>query len=250
MIASLPMYDRPETAAANDALWALIRDDLRGAGIDAPDILTRGPDLWAEWEAPDLLLSQTCGLPYRARLKGKVTIIGAPDYGLEDCPPGYYASKIVVRAEDDDTDPSAWKAKTLAFNETRSQSGWAAALNHAEKLGTGFARSIETGAHLHSVQAIAESRADIAVIDAQSWRIISRWEPAAKALKIIGQTDPTPATPFITAIGQPDDVKTALRGALERAIAALPEDARALIDLQGMAQVPEEAYMAVPTPAR
>ena len=138
----------------------------------------------------------------------------------------------------------------LAFNESRSQSGWAAALNHAEQLGTAFAHSIETGAHLHSVQAIAEGRADIAVIDAQSWRIISRWEPAAKALKIIGQTDPTPATPFITAINQPDDVKIALRGAVERAITALPEDARGLINLQGMAQVPEEAYMAVPTPAR
>ena len=86
MIAALGMYDRPETAAANDALWALIRDGLRARGMDAPEVLTRGAGAyWPAWESPDMLLSQTCGLPFRARLHEKVTLIGTPDYGVEGC---------------------------------------------------------------------------------------------------------------------------------------------------------------------
>ncbi|MFN3646541.1 MAG: hypothetical protein ACK4S2_08505, partial [Gemmobacter sp.] len=69
MQASLPMYDRPEVQAANDRLWAGIRDRLRAAGLAAPETLVRGRwPLWDHWTAPDLVLSQTCGLPYRSRL--------------------------------------------------------------------------------------------------------------------------------------------------------------------------------------
>jgi ABC-type glutathione transport system ATPase component len=39
MIASLGMYDFGPVMAVNDRLWALIRDRLRGDGIDAPDAL-------------------------------------------------------------------------------------------------------------------------------------------------------------------------------------------------------------------
>ena len=69
MIASLPMYDMPHLRGAHDRYWTAIRDAL-GYG---PDALTRGGDPWAEWQSPDLLLGQTCGLPYRARLHDKVT---------------------------------------------------------------------------------------------------------------------------------------------------------------------------------
>ena len=95
MIAALPMYDRPETASANDRLWALIHEAL-GEG---PKHLTREGDLWDIWTAPDLLLAQTCGLPYRARLHDRVTLVGTPDYGLPDLPAGYYQSVLIARAD-------------------------------------------------------------------------------------------------------------------------------------------------------
>ncbi|MFN7224061.1 MAG: hypothetical protein ACK4MS_08580, partial [Paracoccaceae bacterium] len=101
MIASLGMYDRPETSAANDALWALIRDALRDRGRDAPQALTRGEAAcWPAWQAPDLVLSQTCGLPFRSRLHDHVTLIGTPDYGVEGCAPGYYRSVLIARSDD------------------------------------------------------------------------------------------------------------------------------------------------------
>ena len=42
MIAALGMYDRAETAPANDRLWALVRGSLRARGLQAPQELMRG----------------------------------------------------------------------------------------------------------------------------------------------------------------------------------------------------------------
>jgi hypothetical protein len=81
MIAALPMYDRPEMRAANDRFWQAIRDRLG----DGPPHLTRDRDPWDIWQAPDLLLAQTCGFPYRARLHGRIYLVGTPDYGVEGC---------------------------------------------------------------------------------------------------------------------------------------------------------------------
>ena len=61
MIASLPMYDRPETRAANDNLWALVRKNYAG---DLPESLTRTGDIWDHWHSPDLAVSQTCGYSF------------------------------------------------------------------------------------------------------------------------------------------------------------------------------------------
>ena len=101
MIASLGMYDRAEAQASNDRLWGLIRDGMRDHGLAAPQALTRGAGAyWDAWMAPDLVLSQTCGFPYRARLHDKVTLIGTPDYGVAGCPAGHYCSVYVARADD------------------------------------------------------------------------------------------------------------------------------------------------------
>ena len=86
MIASLGMYDRAETHAANDRLWAGICDRLRGAGVAAPQSLTRGEGAyWPAWQSPELIFSQTCGFPFRARLQGRVQLVGTPDFGVEGC---------------------------------------------------------------------------------------------------------------------------------------------------------------------
>src|SRR5437868_1066851 len=126
MIASLGMYDFPEAQGSNDRLWALIRDGMRAAGLAAPQDLTRGAGAyWQAWQWPDLTLSQTCGFPFRARLQGKVTLIGTPDYGVAGCPPGYYNSVYVARVGDPRDDLAAFDGAALAFNDDLSQSGWA-----------------------------------------------------------------------------------------------------------------------------
>lgn len=247
MIASLGMYDFPDGRAANDRLWAGVRDRLRAAGIPAPEALTRGPDaLWPAWESPGLVLSQTCGLPYRARLRGRVTLVASPDYGLEGCPPGYYRSLLVARAEDPRGRVEEFDGARLVFSEDLSQSGWAAPQHHARRLGIALRPVLRSGSHAGSVRALSGGRADIAGIDAHSWRLIGRNDPAAVArLRVIGATDPTPATPFVTARGRD---AAAVFAALHAAVGALSPADRAATGLRGIVRLPEAAYLAVPEP--
>jgi len=241
MIASLPMYDRPELRGANDRLWAAVRDRL-GEG---PAMLTRDGDPWDHWVDPGLILSQTCGYPYRAWLHGRVALVGTPDHGLEGCPPGHYCSVLVARADDARDAPAAFATARFAYNDALSQSGWAAPQNFARDHGFAFAGTLRTGGHAASARAVAEGRADIAALDAVSWRMIQAHADFAAALRPVGQTPPTPALPYITARGRdPAPVFDALAGA----IAALSPQDRAALSLRGVLRIPAAAYLAVPNP--
>ena len=199
MIASLGMYDRAETAAANDALWSLIRAGLRAAGHAAPEALTRGEAAyWPAWQDPDLTFSQTCGYPYRLRLHPHVTLVGTPDYGLPGCPPGHYNSVFIARADDPRTSLAQFRTARFAFNEALSQSGWAGPQTHVHLiLGFHFQPSLQTGGHRLSALAVVEDRADIAAVDALTWALMQTHDPFTAQLREIARTAPTPALPYI-----------------------------------------------------
>lgn len=246
MIASLGMYDFGPAQGANDRLWALIRTGLRGRGIAAPEALTRGEHAyWDAWEAPDLLLSQTCGYPFRARLQGRVTYVGTPDYGVEGCPPGYYRSVFVARADDPRRDLAAFDGARLAYNEPLSQSGWAAPQTHAAKLGLRLPPGVQTGGHRLSARAVAEGRADIAALDAVTHALLCDLDPEVAALRVVALTDPTPGLPCITARGQDP---APIFDAVSEAVAALAPEDRAVLRLKGFLRLPVADYLAVPNP--
>ncbi len=248
MIASLGMYDRAETAAANDRLWAGIRDGLRAEGIAAPETLTRGEHAyWDAWQSPDLIFSQTCGFPFRAKLHDHVTLIGTPDYGLPGCPPGHYTSVFVARKDDPRSTLNEFSHAPFAYNENLSQSGWAAPQNHAAAHGLHFPPSLQTGGHRLSALAVADSRADLAAIDVLTWELLLQYEPFAANLREIARTDPpTPVLPYITA--KTNDAAVFFR-VTAAAIAALSPADRATLHLKGLIAIPASAYLAVPTPA-
>ncbi len=240
MIAALGMYDIPFTAAANDRFWDLIRHQLP----DAPAHLDRQTPLWEAWTSTDLLLAQTCSLPYRARLASDVTLVGTPDYGLPDCPPGYYRSLFVARLSGPET-LKACAGGTLAFNEEMSQSGYVAPLLHLRDKGLEVPRMIETGAHAASARAVAEGKADLAGIDALTWYLLRQAEPGLTArLRVIARTEPSPGLPYITAHGRDP---APLRAALRQAIADLGPQDRQILQLRGLVEIPEEDYLALPT---
>ncbi len=248
MIASLAMYDFvPALQAANDRFWQGIRDGLRAAGIAAPEELTRGEAAyWPAWQSPELVLSQTCGYPYRALLWDKVTLIATPDYDLPDCPAGHYVSVYVARANDPRRDLAAFAEADFAYNEALSQSGWAAAQNHAATLGLQFRGRLQTGGHRASALAVAQGRADFAAIDAVTWALLQRHDPGVAALREIARTaPPTPALPFIAAKGVNP---TVYFDVLASAIAALAPFDRETLMLRGIVALPASAYLAVPTP--
>ncbi len=247
MIASLPMYDRAEIRTATDRFWALIRSGCQKIGLDAPETLKRDTeDLWQDWTAPDLLLSQTCGFPFRAKLHARVTLIGTPDFGIEGCPPGYYRSILIASAHDKRTTISEFDGADFAYNDAMSQSGWAAAWNQMSPLGFRLRPTLQTGSHWASAVCVAERRADYASLDAVTWRLIQQHEPAlAASLKMIDQTDPTPGLPYITA--RPENA-AALFEIVAASIADLAPEDRLALGLRGLVAIPAAAYLAVSIP--
>ncbi|MFV0360552.1 phosphate/phosphite/phosphonate ABC transporter substrate-binding protein [Tropicimonas sp.] len=241
MIAALPMYDHPGVRGATDALWQAIRDRLRASGIDAPEALSRSDDLFAQWRSPALLLGQTCGLPFRSELHQHVTLLGAIDYGLPDTPPGYYRSLFVARADDTRDTLAEFDGALLAYNEAVSHSGWAA----AAAARVGFRIGPQTGSHRESARAIAGHKADIAAIDAISWRLLAAHTDLTGGLKIVGRSAATPGQALITAFA---DRAPALRAAIAGAIADLAPPDRQALGTVGFVRISPAEYLAVPVP--
>lgn len=245
MRASLMMYTTARTRDAEDRYWAALRRSLSNRHINAPETLIRTGDPIALWRAPDLLLSQTCGMPYRTLLHHNVQLVGTPDYGLPDCPPGYYRSVIVVRADDPRRTLSEFSGSTLAYNDALSQSGFAALYEHLSPAGRRFAETLCSGSHAASAQMVADGRADIAALDAQTWRLLCRDTQVAKDLRVLDQTPPTPGLPYITG---PDQDSSVIRAAVAEAIAGLSQEDTETLGLRGIVFIPKAAYLAVPTP--
>ena len=245
MIANLMMYQRPQLAQAHDRFWALIRANLKNAGVDSPETLSQDAEEFFVWKHPDLVLSQTCGMPFRTWLHDKVNLVGTPDYGLEGCPPGYYRSAIVVRADDPRQHISEFRDETFAYNQTFSQSGYAAAYWHLKPHGFWFKNTLHTEQHLKSARAVAEGDASIASLDAVSWRLMQQYEPFAKNLRVLALTEPTPGLPMITSKSQDPDV---IFNAVNTALEMLEVSDRALLGINAITRIPKEDYLAIPNP--
>ena len=242
MHASLPMYDFPAVRGATDRYWQAIRTAL-GQG---PQELERDGDVWRGWQDPDLLLSQTCGLPFRAHLQGKVALVGTPDFGLPDCGPGEYNSVFVARSDDPRSDLSDFQGAKFAVNEFGSQSGWAAPITHTRSLGVAFGDYLKTGAHVASAEAVADGRADIAALDGVSWRFMQAEGALSSKLKPIDATPPSPGLPYITSLKN-DPAR--IFAAVEQAITSLSQADREMLGFKGLVWIAPDRYTAVPTPA-
>jgi len=241
-VAGLPMYDWPEIRIATDRLWAAIRDGIRAAGIDAPDDLSRDRTPMALWTDPGLALAQTCGLPLTLDLRGRVAVLGSPDYGVPGCASGWYRSAVIARADDSRQTLAEFVGTRFAANERGSQSGWAAMAHHVAPLAgeAAFFRAIEvTGSHAASAEGVARGTADIAAIDFVTWRLIGRFRPKAAALRVLMLTDPTPGLPYVTAL---KDRTGILSRAVEIAIAGMDGRDRDALGIRGFARLDEAQY--------
>ena len=223
------MYDLAPLRGATDALWTVLRDALRQDGIAAPDALSRDVDLMDAWRSRDLVLGQTCGLPYTRHLCGRVSLVGTPHYrsaeGPLPDPPGHYHSVLLVRA-DDPRDLSSLRGAAFGANGTDSQSGWAAPMRMVG--GAFFGHMLLTGAHLASMAAVRDGRVDVAAIDRVTWELARRHTQEARDLRVVARTPSTPGLPLVTAHGEAARV----RGAVERGMAALPPGLRDALGIE------------------
>jgi ABC-type phosphate/phosphonate transport system substrate-binding protein len=251
-IAALPMYN---VTPQHDALWrALLRDTLAAfsdAGgpreVDLPAAMP--DDLLTLWRRPDLLLSQTCGFPYRMLgVADSVHLLATPAFDAEGCEGAFYRSAIVVAAR-------AWKAgaKSLsacrglraACNGPDSHSGMNA-LRHAiaplARDGRFFASVAWVGSHLNALRALGAGEAEVAAIDCVTLAYVRDALPELlRDLHIIDFSAAAPGLPFIASRSLPDQQVASLREALDTACAADPQRAQTL-RLRGFVRLPASDY--------
>lgn len=245
MIASLPMYLRPETRGALDTLWGNVAATLRDLGIDAPAHLDHDAPVAETWARDDLLLGQICNLPYRLAFAERVRVVALGDHRLPDTLPGHYHSVLVARADDPRTRLAEFADAPVAINSADSQSGWGAIWSASQAAGLTLGPVRATGAHRDSARAVADGRADLAAIDAVTWRMIARWDDWAGRLKVLSRTPPTPGLAFITAAGNDP---APIRAALTEGLAALPPEKRETLSLHAIVAPSAVDYAALPCP--
>ncbi|RQS90731.1 phosphate/phosphite/phosphonate ABC transporter substrate-binding protein [Burkholderia seminalis] len=238
-IAVLPMYN---VTPRHAALWrALLRDALDAfaqAGGPADVALPDDPfdDLHALWRRDDLLLSQTCGYPYRMLgLRDVVRLIATPAFDADGCDGARYSSVLVVSARvhaGGATTLAACRGLRAAFNGEDSHSGMNAFRHavapHAHD-GRFFGAVTPFGSHVNVLRALAAGEADCASIDCVTFAYVRDALPdLLKDIRVIGTTASAPGLPFIASRALPETQVGALREALDRAVAADAERARVL----------------------
>lgn len=225
------MYDFAHVRWAQDALWAEVRDHLRRHGVPAPEHLSYGEDV--AWHDPDLVLSQTCGVPLVQELWGKVRVLGSFDYGLDGAPGSYYA-RIVVRQGDEAGTLEDLQGRRCGVNSEDSYSGFHALPAGLRPEG---ALKVLTGSHEGSMAAVLAGCADYAAVDAVSWRL----SLARSGLRVLASTAPMPGLPLITAVRWERRVP-ALRCALAAGLERCPEAVRSVLGLRGFVPRDDSDY--------
>ncbi len=237
-VAALPMYDFPEIAAANDALWRRIADGLRGRGVDAPGELARGRELMDLWRAPGLIFAQTCGYPYLKALRDCAVLLATPEYAFPGCHGADHCSFIVSSAQDSRRVLAAFRDSVAAVNADDSNTGmnlFRAAIAPVANGRPFFSEVVVAGSHVASLEAVADGRAALAAIDCVTFGLLGRLRPQLVArVAVVAQSPPSPGLPFIASATLPDKTLAAVRESVFEALAD-PDlaEARAALGLRG-----------------
>ena len=246
--ASLPMYDLPEAREWTDRLWVAIAEELREVGVaGVPDALERVPDHHDAWRPDGLLLSQSCGYPVATALHRTLRVVGTPHYTAPGCDGHRYSSAVVVRTSSRAAGLGALRGAACAFNARDSQSGYnalRAAVAPVAGGGRFFARTVETGAHAASIEAVRSGDADVCAVDCVTWALLARHRPSAlNGLRVLALTEPVPGLPLVTAGDCSDSTLDSIRGGLVRAFAR-PDlaDAREALLIAGISMSTIDAY--------
>lgn len=248
-VATLSMYDWPETSHALDVLWSHIHNQLTQGEIDAPIKLERDAHPAALWSKPELIIGQTCGWPYANYLKEQVVPFARFDYDLPDCPAGDYNS-VYIGHDDDDFDhlssPQAFEfVEKIAMNSDDSQSGFhvfSEITGRPAEDAIAKEKRVVTGAHRNSISAIANGDANIAAIDAVAFELAKHYEPeAVSRIVVLGNSKPNPGLPLITSKDN-EHLAPLLYEAVEKAVAETPEDILQTLLIKGLVKATPSDY--------
>lgn len=259
-IASLPMYN---VTPQHGMLWQSLLSDCVAAfarTVGPTDVsLVCAPDgeLMPHWRREDLLLSQTCGFPYRMLgLAGDVHLIATPLFDAPGCEGPRYRSVLIVSQQAHErgaTTLAACRSLRAACNSADSHSGMNA-LRHAVAPhapdGRFFSSVQWTGSHAATLRALASGAADVGAIDCVTLALLRDAHPEPlRDLHTIGMTTSAPGLPLIASRALGEHEAEALRDALDTAHAANPDRSRTL-RLRGFARLTGAAYAEIEEMAR
>ncbi len=210
--AALAMYPLESLRPSWDRVYRTVAEAVPGAPTDLRwDLVPT--DTWLD---PRLALGMACGWPLVTQLAERVRVVGSFVHRLDGDASSTYRSVIVAREE---TSVAASANCTFAFNSAHSLSGYVsmtALLPPGQIEWAG--RTIETGSHRASIDAVRDGRADIASIDALTWAYFDQETPRVlQGMVVIGRGPTVPHLPIITGAAIDDDTIAQWRNALAAA---------------------------------
>jgi len=211
--AQLPIYALPELRGRNQALWRILADLFRDAGIAGVPRALDEPGERA-------LFTQVCGYPLQTSERGKYVPIGTPVYEVDGCTGPRHCAFVVVHEKSPAHTPADLRGTIFAVNDQTSNTGMNLPRRLFARIAKGrpfFDRVIYTGSHAASAERVAAGGAAAASIDCVTYAFLAEFRPELTArLRIIARTDWSPAIPFVTVNDGDLPRIDALRGALQR----------------------------------
>ncbi|AJK47652.1 phosphate/phosphite/phosphonate ABC transporter substrate-binding protein [Burkholderia plantarii] len=251
-IAGLPMYN---VTPHHGALWRALLDDAlaafarRGGTREVSVLEEPFGELMPLWRRADLLLSQTCGYPFRMLgIADVARLIATPCFDADGCDGAWYSSVLVVSAAAQArgaTTLAGCRGLRAACNGDDSHSGMNAFRRAVAPLARGerfFASVTAFGSHRNALDALAAGHADCAAIDCVTFAYLRDALPERlREIRVIGTSAGAPGLPLIASRRLDDRQAGWLRDALDVACSADPARARAL-RLRGFKTVAEADY--------
>jgi hypothetical protein len=210
---SLGMYPFDPIVGAWERLWSVVHQHAPWT----PAALTWTGDVQADWRTPHCVVSQACGWPVAAQLQGVVDVVGAFRLTIPDARGHLYRS-VLVGSRPDVLERVGEPELVAAANSEDSLSGWVSLL-----AGVGrhhWPGPVHwTGAHIHSLAALAQGRADLACIDALTLAHLSAANPTLTAgLHPVGYGPWIPSPAIVVRPGTPDEHRRQLADGLRAAV--------------------------------
>lgn len=215
---------------------------------DNREIIVRFDSDQSSLRDPTLFFGHTCGYPLMTRWKDRLTPFCLPVFDLPGTAGKLYSSRFIVGARSGITSLADCRGKVVAINAADSNSGMNVlryAISGLKPAGPFFSRTITTGGHLHSLEAVAKQHADIAAIDCVSYQLIQNHRPdLVKQVRCIGFSVKTCGLPFVVPNSQDTDTAI-LIDRLNQALTRLPDNVRQSLHLSSFERVVLKDYQGI-----
>jgi len=218
-IASLPWYDFREVRTATDVLWHELARQFRLAGIsNVPKRLNREVAYDRQWTSSGFLFGQACGYDVRIAYADQLQVVATPCYRAAGCTGSNYSSFIVVRDVSPFQSVDHLRDTRCVINTPTSHSGMNVLRALVAPLHSGgrFFKEVRiSGSHAQSLRMIKREEVDVAAIDCITYALLSRHRPhELLGTRVIHQTDPVPAPPYVTAASTPPETLVRMQRAV------------------------------------